>query len=49
MLVSECRSSVAEHWQLKLKSLDLTPGSTTYLYFQMPFQRSSDSNSPDYL
>ena len=49
MLVSECRSSVAEHWQLKLESLGLTPSSTTFIYVQLPFQRSSDSNGPDYL
>ena len=42
--VSGCHSSVAEHWQLKPEALGSIPGSTT-----LPFQWSSDSNSPDYL
>ena len=42
-----CRSSVAEHWQLKPEALGLTPGRTTFLSGPLPFQRSTDSNGPD--
>ena len=44
-----CRSSVAEHWQLKPEALGLIPGDTTFLSVTLPFQRSSDSNSLNHL
>ena len=47
-VVGGCRSSVAEHWWLKPEALRSIPGSATFLSFPLPFQRSSDSNSPDY-
>ena len=39
--------SVAERWRLKPEALGLTPGSTTFLSFPLPFQGSSDGNGPD--
>ena len=48
-VVGGCRGSVAEHWRLKPEALGLIPGGTTFLSFPLPFQRSSDSNGPDYL
>ena len=42
-------SAVAEHWQLKPEALGLIAGSTTFLPLSSLFQRSLDSNSPDYL
>ena len=45
--VCGCRSSVAERWQLKPEALGSTPGGTTFLSSPLPFQRSTDSNSPD--
>ena len=44
-----CRSSVAERWWLKPEALGSIPGDATFLSFPLPFQRSSDSNGPDYL
>ena len=41
MVVGGCRGSVAEHWRLKPEALDSNPGSTTLLFFPLPFQRSS--------
>ena len=49
MVVGGCRSLVAEHWRLKPETLGSIPGSTTFLSFPLPFQRSTDSNGPDYL
>ena len=49
MVVGGCRSLVAEHWRLKPESLGSILGSTTFLSFPLPFQRSSDSNGPDNL
>ena len=47
VVVGGCRSLVAEYWWLKPKALGSIPGSTTFLSFPLPFQRSSDSNGPD--
>ena len=49
MVVGGCRSLVAEHWRLKPEALGSIPGGTTFLSFPLLFQRSTDSNSPDYL
>ena len=49
MVVGGCRSSVAEDWWLMPEALGLIRGGTTFLSFTLLFQRSSDSNSPDYL
>ena len=49
MVVGGCRSLVAEHWRLKPEALGSIPGGTTFLSFPLPFQRSTDSNGPDYL
>ena len=49
MAVCGCRSLVAEHWQLKPEALGSIPGGTTFLSFPLPFQRSTESNSPDNL
>ena len=38
---------VAERWWLKPEALGSIPGSTAFLSFPLPFQRSSDSNGPD--
>ena len=38
VVVSGCCGSVAEHWRLKPEALGLTPGSTTFLSFPLPFQ-----------
>ena len=43
------RSSVTERWRLKLETLGLIPGGTTFLSFPLLFQRSTDSNGPDCL
>ena len=43
------RGSLADGWQLKPETLDLTPGGTTFLSFPLLFQRSMDSNGPDYI
>ena len=45
MIVGGCRSLVAEHWRLK----GSVPSGTTFLSFPLPFQRCTDSNSPDNL
>lgn len=44
VVINECRSSVAECWWLKPEAKGLTPYGTTF-----PFQRSLNSNGPDYL
>ena len=44
-----CRSSVAAHWRLKPEALGTIPRGTIFLSFPLPNQRSSDSNSTDYL
>ena len=49
MVVSGCRSLVAEHWLLKPEALGSIPGGTIFLSFPLPFQKSSDSNGPDNL
>ena len=49
MVVGGCRNSVAEYWRLKPEALGSIPGGTTFLSFPLPFQRSMDSNGPDYL
>ena len=50
MVVGGCRGSVAEHWRLNPEALGLILSGTTFLSFPlMPFQRSSNSNSTDYL
>ena len=49
MFVGGCRILVAEHWRLKPEALGSIPGGTTFLSFPLPFQRSTDSNGPDYL
>ena len=49
MVVGGCHWLVAEPWQLKPEALGSIPGSTTFLSFPLPFQRSTDSNSPDNL
>ena len=49
MVVGWCHSLIAEHWRLKPEALGSIPGSTTFLSFPLPFQRSSDSNSLDNL
>ena len=49
MVVGGCRSLVAEHWRLKPEALGSIPDGTTFLSFPLPFQRSMDSNGPDYL
>ena len=49
MVVDGCHGSVAERWQLKPEALGLIPSSTRFLSFPLLFQRSSDSNGPDYL
>ena len=49
MFVDWCCSSVAEHWQLKPEALGSILGGTTFLSFPLPFQRSLDSNRPEYL
>ena len=49
MAVGGCRSLVAEHWRLKPEALGSIPSGTTFLPFPLPFQRSTDSNGPDYL
>ena len=49
MAVSGCCTSVAEHWWLKPEALGSIPGGPTVLSFLLPFQRSFDSNGPDYL
>ena len=49
MVVSGCRSLVAEHWWLQPEALGLIPNGTTFLSFPLLFQRSSDSNGPDNL
>ena len=47
--VGGCRSSVAECWRLKPEALSSIPGGATFLSFPLLFQRSTDSNGPDYL
>ena len=49
VVVGERRGSVTEHWQLKPEAPGSIPGVATFLSFPLPFQRSSDSNGPDYL
>ena len=49
MVVGGCCSSVAEHWQLIPEALGSILRGTTFLSFPLSFQRSSDSNDPDYL
>ena len=49
MVVGGCCSLVAEHLWHKPETLGLIPGGTTFLSFPLPFQRSTDSNGPDYL
>ena len=49
MVVSGCRSLVAERWRLKPEALGSIPGGTTFFSFPLLFQRSSDSNDPDNL
>ena len=49
MVVGGCRNLVAEHLWLKPEPLGSIPGGTNFLSFPLPFQRSSDSNSPDTL
>ena len=49
MIVGGCGSSVAEHWRLKPEALGSIPDSTTSLSLPLPFQKSLDSNGPDYL
>ena len=49
VVASGCCSSVAERWQLKPEALGSIPGDATFLSFPLPFQKSSDSNGPDYL
>ena len=49
MVVGGCRSSVAEHWQLKPEALGSICSDTTYSSPSFTFHRSSDSNDPDYL
>ena len=49
VVVSVCRSSVAEHWQLKPQPLGSTPCDTTYLSFPLMLQKPSNSNGSDYL
>ena len=49
VVVGGCRSLVAEHLWLKPEALGSIPGDTTFLSFPLPFQRSMDSNGPDYL
>ena len=43
------RSSVAECWQLKPEALGSTPGSVSFLSCPLQFQRSMDSDGPDYV
>ena len=45
----KCCGSVAERWRLKPEALGLTLGTTTFLSFPLPIQRSLDSTSPDCL
>ena len=49
MVVGGCRSLMAEHWRLNPEALGSIPGGTAFLSFPLLFQRSTDSNCPDYL
>ena len=49
MVAGGCPSSVAECWRLKPEALGSIPGGATFLSYPLPFQRSLDSNGPDYL
>ena len=42
-------SSVVERWRLKPETLGFIPGGAIFLSFPLPFQRPTDSNSPDCL
>ena len=48
-ILQKYRSLVAEHWRLKPEALGSIPGGTTFLSSPLPFQRSTDSNGPNYL
>ena len=48
-IIGGCRSLVAEHWRLKPEAPRFDSRRHHFLSFPLPFQRSTDSNGPDYL